>query len=223
MTRELRIPFQHPLSDDPILEVVSWARKSDLTADEQRIVKAIAVEALQRGTTRVADPFRELEEAGPAGGRRVVDRARQSLGMKTVSEEDADRDFEMRNAGLRPGRVDGKAPQQCPHCSAVSSTPEGALRPTHEKRWHCDRHRHLAEPGDLDPPEDLYPRMDFATMQLLPSQAEEERERREWEHRVEELHKRDEVKREERKRMAKLEAEWQAAHPPIFFQGVPPK
>jgi hypothetical protein len=224
VSREIRIPFQHPLSpDDPILDVVTWARKSDPDADEQRIVEAIAFKALERGTTRAADLLSELEEAGPIGRRRIVDEARKSAGLPTIGEVEAERAFEMRNAGLRPGRTDGKAPQQCPHSSAVSSTPEGALRPTHEKRWHRDRHRHLAEPGDLDPPDDLLPRIDFATMKLLPSKAVEEQERRQWEHTREELRKRDEAKRQEAERLRRLETEYEAAHPPVFFQGVPPQ
>jgi hypothetical protein len=143
--------------------------------------------------------------------------------MKTVGEEEADRAFEMRNAGLRPGRIDGKTVQQCPHCSAISSTPEGALRPTPEARWHRDRHRHLAEPGDLDPPEDLHPRMDFATMKLLPSRAEEAREAKEYEDRVRAIRERDKAKAAEAERLAKLEREWEEKNPPVLFGGPPAK
>jgi hypothetical protein len=219
---QIRVPFPEPIKPEhTITDVIDLIRKSPELDDEERdVARAIAFKAPERGTVRAAELVRELEGAG---ARTIVDEARTSIGLRTIAEEEADRDFEMRSAGLRPGRTDGKAVQQCPHCSAVSSTPEGALRPTHEKRWHCDRHRHLAEPGDLEPPDDLHPRIDFATMKLVPSKATEERERREWEHTREELRKRDEAKRQEGERLRKLEEEWQLAHPPVFFQGVPPQ
>jgi hypothetical protein len=110
-----------------------------------------------------------------------------------------------------------------PNCLTYPLSDQGVPVPSAAARWFCEQHEGLAEPGDLDPPEDLYPRIDFATMKLLPSKAVEEQERRQWEHHLEEQRKRDEAKRQDGERLRKLEEEWQLAHPPVFFQGVPPQ
>ena len=64
---------------------------------------------------------------------------------------------------------------------------------------------------------------DFATMQVRPAgrYAEELLEKQERE--IALLRERDRGRREEAERLAKLEREWQDAHPPVFFEGPRPK
>jgi hypothetical protein len=160
---EIRIPFPDPIEPESTIADVHDAirRSSELTDEDRDIGLAVADNALSRATTRAADLFKELE--GP-GARKIVDEARGSIGMRTVGEEEAERDFEMRTAGLRPGGVNGKVPQQCPHCSAdfkredgvrellgiyvfeVSLTPGPANRGTRIVSMKSERERRVRRP-----------------------------------------------------------------------------
>jgi hypothetical protein len=120
---EIRVAYQD--EGDQILDAIDAARKT-LDGDELRVAEQIVWHALeQRGVTRVGDLLEELETASPAVRRQIVDRARQSLGMKTLGAEEADREFERANANLPPGRdAEGKVFQGChapelPHLSAI--------------------------------------------------------------------------------------------------------
>jgi hypothetical protein len=125
------------------------------------------------------------------------------------------------NRNLRPGRdAEGKIFQGChaPNCHAVPFDDQGRPVPVAASRWFCGKHEDQAQAGDLDPPDDLRPRLDFATMRLLPGRAEEERERRDWEARIAAINERDKAKRDQAERMRAIaEARRANMKPPVGF------
>ena len=130
---EIRIPYQD--EGDQILDAIDAARKT-LDGDELRVTEQVVYDALSRGTTRVGGLLTELESAGSDGRRQLVDRARQSFGMKTVGEEEADAKFELENANLPPGRdAEGRCFQGCAaeNCNAYPMDEQGVPIPVPDR------------------------------------------------------------------------------------------
>jgi hypothetical protein len=150
VSREVRIPFQHPLSpDDPILEVVSWARKTQ-AGNELLVTEQIVRNALgRRGVTRVGELVAELESAGSGGRRRITDEAESKRAL-TLAQRD---DPPVRQRG--PERdYRGRAVQECAHdgCEVLSKDEvTRSIGAVAAKRWWCPKHEAEADPGDLDP------------------------------------------------------------------------
>jgi hypothetical protein len=221
---ELRIAYQD--EGDQILDAIDAARAT-LDGDELRVTEQLIRQALeQRSVTRVGDLLEELEQVGQTGRRRLVDEARTSLGMKTLDAEKADREFKRVTRTLvGSGRdADGRIFQVCAaeDCLVYPLSEQGVPIPVPDRRWWCDRHKDQADPDDHLPPEPKYV-LDFATMSPRAVGAERERLLEEDRERERKAAERTRLRREEGERLWKLEQEWQAAHPPIFFQGVPPK
>jgi hypothetical protein len=169
-------PFPDPLEpDDWIAEVHDAIRKSpELDDDERQVAQAIADKALERGTVRAAELVKELEGAD---AREIVDEARQSLGMNTIAEQEANEKFERENANLPPGRdAEGRCFQGCAaeNCHAYPRDEQGIPIPVADRIWWCDQHRDLAGEEDHLPPEVRYV-WDMATISLRAVGAERER------------------------------------------------
>ena len=159
MSREVRIPFQHPLSpDDPILDVVTAARKSpELTAEERQVAEAVAYQALRRGTVRVAELVEELESARAP---ELVDEARRAAGLPSLSEAAARRSLALAQRDDPPVRQQGpprdhrgEAVQECAHpdCTRLSvNEVTKVVGPVAARRWHCPKHESEAAEGDMD-------------------------------------------------------------------------
>jgi hypothetical protein len=158
---EVRIPLQHPLdSDDPILEVVSWARKTQ-AGDELRVTERIVRNALDRGVTRVGELVAELESAGSDGCRRIADEARRDAGLPSLSEAESKRALALAQRDDPPlwhqgppRDFRGRAVQECAHdgCEVLSKDEvTKSIGPVEAKRWWCPEHEAEADPGDLDP------------------------------------------------------------------------
>jgi hypothetical protein len=157
---EVPVPFPDPLDpDDLVVEVVDAARRSpDLTDEERDVAEAIAIRAMQRGTTEAAALAEELE--GP-DARRIVDEARESIGLPTF--EEIERKREIASAGRDdppthyhgpPRDFRGRAVQQCaaPGCQALSKDEAtGSVGPVAAKRFWCPAHEAEAPGGDMAP------------------------------------------------------------------------
>ncbi|HKH14942.1 MAG TPA: hypothetical protein VKA47_09840 [Solirubrobacterales bacterium] len=128
----------------------------------------------------------------------LVAKACNDLGLESPQDRRDRERFEAINRALpRP------APPVCAVCgeSPRDSTgmPDANVRAA--RRWHCDEHRHLAKPGDLDAP--LLPIT--PGMQLLPDPDELKRE----EQRDARIQREQASKREQRRLRAREEAEVQ--------------
>jgi hypothetical protein len=148
---EINLPYrsrQDPL-DIEALNAASERLEGDDRAVAERLIWAGMIDPKLQ---TVGDLWDRIEQASPEERRRIADEARSEAGLTTFTEIAENRRL-ARERRDDPPKLPTAGPtiQKCPDCEAVSSTPEGALRPTLEKRWHCDRHRHLAEDGDLDP------------------------------------------------------------------------
>ena len=170
--------FELPYRDeaDMTIEVVDVAREV-LEDDELRVVEQLAYDAMVRGVTTVGELLSEMEAAGPGGRRQIVDQARIACGLATLEDEAAHQRFLETNAAIRGTGRDSRA-RRSNSASIVPPSVRPRRAPCDRPRSaarHCDEHRPLAEEGDLDPPDDPMPRLDLATMQLLPSKAEEEK------------------------------------------------
>ena len=160
MSREVRIPFQRPLSSaDLVLEVVSWARKSpELSGEEREVAEAVAYQALKRGTVRATELEEELE--GPRAPE-LVDEARRAAGLPTLDEAEANRARTLAQRDDPPARqrgpqrdFRGEAVQECaaPGCTVLSKDPvTNSIGPVAARRWWCPVHESEAAEGDMDP------------------------------------------------------------------------
>jgi hypothetical protein len=217
--REIQIPHRH--RDDRVLDVVDCARELGMDGEDLAVTEAIAFDALERGLLRVGDLLDHVENLGPDDRRRLLDRARLGAGLKTVEATEGESRYEMANQALRPGRdADGKLFQPCasPGCVAYPND-QGIPTAVRDRIWWCDRHRDQAGPEDHLPPDDLHPRLDPATMRLLPSRAEEERMRREEARLAEARRERDEQRRRERAELARVEQRYRENARPINIAG----
>jgi hypothetical protein len=201
--------------------VISWARET-LDGDELRVTERLVRQALERCVTRVGDLLEELEQVGPTGRRRLVDQARQSLGMRTLGAEEADEAFKRNRATMPPSEGPGFQVCAAENCNVYPLSELGVPIEVADRVWWCARHKDQAGPEDHLPPEPKYA-WDMATMSLRAIGKERERLLEEDRERERKAAERTRLRREEGERLWKLEQEWQAAHPPIFFQGVPPK
>jgi HK97 family phage prohead protease len=145
--------------DDLVLEAIS-AAKQTMNENEARIVEVIATDALERGTTSIGELLDELEQLGVAGQRQLLDDARQQVGLDTTHEVERRREdaaFDRAWERLQPPPPPKWSPlQRCAECGAYPTTPEGAWVKVEVNRWWCDRHKHLAQPDDLQPYEPPY-------------------------------------------------------------------
>ncbi len=160
------------------IEVVDAAREV-LEGDDLRVVEQVAYDAMVRGKTKVGDLLGELEAAGPDGRRRIVDQARENLGMMSLADEEGHRAFEVANRALRmrPSYDEhGRRSVVCAeaNCNAWPQGEQGEPLPVADRVWWCDRHRHLAGPEDHLPPEPKY-EIDPHTFAVTAVGAEKER------------------------------------------------
>ena len=80
---EVRIPYRD--RDDLTVEVVDAARRR-WTAANSRWSEELALGALRRGVTSAGQLLDEIESADPAEQRQIVDKAREDVGLRSLSE-----------------------------------------------------------------------------------------------------------------------------------------
>jgi hypothetical protein len=155
---EIKLPFRS--EDDWTLEVIDAAREV-MDGDELEVTEQIAHDALASGSTKVGELLRELEAAGPAGRRRLLDEAREAVGLLSTTEIEQNQRIAKaaRDDPLRPNPPgplrdkNGRAVQKCaePDCKTLS--PGDGTRPTPvaARKWWCSAHLANAAEGDMDP------------------------------------------------------------------------
>jgi hypothetical protein len=214
---EVKVPFPDPLDpDDSIADVHDAIRKSpELDDDERRIADAIVYRALERGTTRAAQLVAELEGAG---AREIVDEARESIGMKTLGAEEADREFERVNAALPPSLGPRFMVCAAENCNVYPLNELGVPVEVPDRIWWCQRHQDQAGPDDHLPPEPKYV-IDPATMSLRAVGAERERLEEEDRERVRKAAEREQRRREESKALSEVRDRYAEVAKPINIGG----
>jgi hypothetical protein len=217
---EVRVPFPDPLKPEhTIADVHAAIRKTpELNDEERQVAEAIAYGALTRGTTQAAELDKELK--GP-DARRIVDEARESIGLRTIAAEEADRRWERVNANLPPGRdADGRIFQVCAaqNCNVWPMTEMGVPMKVADRVWWCDRHKDQAGPDDHLPPEVKYV-LDFATMSPRAVGAERERLLEEDRERERKAAERTRRRREEAKALREIEDRYVEQAKPINIGG----
>jgi hypothetical protein len=201
-----RIVFPDPIKPEhTVADIHAAIRKSpELNDGERQLAEAVLSQALGRGTTRAADLFEELKGNGR---RRIVDAARESIGMPTVDAEEADLEFKRVNRmHVGTGRdADGLAFMGCAaeNCHAYPLNEMGVPSRVPDRVWWCARHKDQAGPDDHLPPEPDY-FIDPATMALRAAPALQARLLKEDEERVRKAAEREQRRREEAKALAEV-------------------
>jgi hypothetical protein len=157
MAEPFRFPVRNP--DDPLEQVGDLTGEALTDPVEREVVREVALRLAADGAETIGDAVDALEQAGPAGRRRLVDEARVSLGMDTLADAETHARWKRGNDALRlrPSRdSQGRIMQLChaPGCRAYPTDESGMPRPSVAKRWWCSQHAHLAAAGDFDPPPD---------------------------------------------------------------------
>ncbi len=216
MSWAIQIPYRD--REGLIVDVIDCAREI-LNGEELQVTEALAFGALERGTVRVGALLDELEQASPAERRALADQAREAAGLLSFSQIEENQEVARATrwpppppSSGPPRDGDGRALQQCPHCAEISRSVDGAtIGPVREKRWHCEQHRHLAEPGDLEPWGEPM-RFDPMTGGLRMSEAAEAHYARVYERAVAEAAEQRRIKQEQRKREAEALAKVRERH-----------
>lgn len=201
MSWEIKIPFQS--RDQTISEALAAGVDQAIERGEDRDV---TTQILLNSSGTMGELIDHLGSLDAEGQRRVLDGARKAAGLEASEDIDSRERFQRHNRALPPGRdADGRQFVGCaePNCMARPLDEMGAPVPVTDRVWWCDRHKDQAGPDDHLPPDDLRPRFDPMTMQLLPSMAEEKRLK-------EEDRKREEAARERRERRERRRQESEA-------------
>ena len=167
----IRVPFRSP--DDDLADVAILA--NGLPDEDRRVTQHIALEARVAGDVTAEHLTARLDRMTPQQRRQVLDGERGLRRQERSVDIDRAAEDERRRAALPVGRDrQGRAYAVCCHegCRAVPVDHNGAITPTTAARWACEEHR---SEGDFDPPEDLLPEWDFATMSVKPNRVERER------------------------------------------------
>jgi hypothetical protein len=218
----IRVPYWS--RDDSLIDVAAEA--TNLPNEDRRVVQHLVLEAHVAGDDRVGHLLDRLSAMKRQERRQVLDDAREACGLERSEDIDSREAFEHRNRTLPRGRDRlGRCFQVChaEGCTVHPVGPSGEWIPHPAARWFCEAHRDQAEPGDLDPPDDLEPRINPATMQVLPSRAECERLEREQQRLREEDDRRNRARLAEAKAVASARERYAAEHPPEFPPGVMPR
>jgi hypothetical protein len=220
MSEPLRFPVRS--REDPLSALGDLAREALIDPTEREVVREVGLRLAADGAETVGDALDALEQAGPAGRRRLVDEARVAVGLPDIETERVHAQLKRANAALRPGRdSQGRSIQQCPApgCGAVSSGRGGLPEPVADRRWWCVEHRDQAAPGDLDP---IAPRY-IISPTGRPVAVGEERERfvREETRRLEEEAERTRQREAEEAAISAARERYEAENEGIDVMGVP--
>ena len=147
MSWQLRIPYRD--RDEPLDAGSIWALPKLLDSDEDaRVTRELLALVCVSGARTVGQVIDVVDSLDADDRRLFIDACRKSAGLRTATEIDARRAYELANAANQ-ARGNPMLPY-CAHCNAVPLTETGSLAETRAVRWHCPAHEHLAEPGDLE-------------------------------------------------------------------------
>jgi hypothetical protein len=217
---EIRIPFPDPLdADESVIAIIDAAKTLD--GEERLIVEQIVHDATARGTTEAADLLDQLESAGPAGRRQVLDKARVGIGLRTVEREEQHERFLSANAALEAARSFSEFPTCAAEgCMAIPLDPvTGGHARVRARRWWCPAHAGEAGPHDhLPPAARLSYSASGAVVDLAEREAEAERQRGE----AERQRRRREARQAERREEAAALRQYEEAYRERIRRETPP-
>ena len=144
---EINLPYRSPAA--PVAEIGELAHH--LPEAERDVTRHLALLlAGDHGARTVGDALRVVENSGPAE-RRALHLARTRVGLEDTHTVDAHQRVELAS---HAARVAATSPwQMCgePSCNVAPLNNLGAPIAVDVRRWWCERHRDLAQPGDLEP------------------------------------------------------------------------
>ncbi|HSD22972.1 MAG TPA: hypothetical protein VLB79_01460 [Solirubrobacterales bacterium] len=217
----MRFPVRNRDESFDLNRLTDYTREM-LTGDERRVVNRIGLDLVMRHgrIERFGDALDLLATAGPQGRRELVDRARTSLGMPTIGDEQFEAQAAATNRSLRWGPdAQGRRLAACAAegCNVWATNPNGSLRPVADRKWWCPSHKDRAGPEDHLPPEPRYVVKPSGGLKAVGEEAE--RLRREDEKRREEWERQQAAKDREAERLQRLEDEYRATlKPPAWMR-----
>jgi hypothetical protein len=213
MSWEIRIPYQD--RSQTIRDAIEAHVDQSLEGEDRAIAFQLFLTTEFKTLGELID---HVESLDGDGRRRLLNEKRAESGLDSIEDVEGHARFEAANRALRmgPSRDEqGRRFVGCaePSCNVWPQGPQGEPIAVLDRVWWCDRHKDQAGPDDQLPPDDLQPRIDLATMQLLPSKAEQERLIEEDRKREGAVREREKHRREESERLWKLEEEYRATLP----------
>ena len=207
---EIRVP--HRSRTDSIASVADCASET-MEGEERAVAQRLVFDALARGVTEVGELLDELEAAGPAGRRQLLDQARVNAGLRPTEREEQHREFERANAVIpsrsRPRDSRGRTAAVCsaPGCRAMAADPEhpGVIALTTARRWTCEKHRDQGDFSDWTPEPAFRYSRSGALIHVAEAEAEGERQRAAAESRRARYEARAAERREDAERLAAFE------------------
>ncbi len=139
-------------SRDAFVTEVAIAADEVLSGEDRIVTRQLAHDAIERGVLRVGALLDELEAAGQAGRRQILDRARERAGLEGATAREDRIKFEAAQEVARRRH----RPRPIPECPVCGRRPTGAggmpVAVSPVRRWHCPDHVDQAEPGDMEAP-----------------------------------------------------------------------
>ena len=151
MSWQLHVPCRG--RDDSLVEVGGFVRH--LEGEHRLVARELAMyAATELGMSTAGELLDHLEASGPAERRELLDHARSRAGLDDTETVDGIRRARMASDAGR-ARAAANSPWQLCHADGCNVQPMnslGAPMMVSARRWFCDQHRHLAQPGDMEPP-----------------------------------------------------------------------
>jgi hypothetical protein len=154
----IQIPYRH--RDDDIDEV-AFAARALPDADDRAVLTELVVSARLDGCRSAGDLLDRIAGATAVQRRRMLDDAREAIGLERSEDIDRRERFEMTQqmaARRSNGRdASGAADAGCAAegCNAMPLGSTGLPERVTDRLWWCPAHRHLAGPDDHLPPHDV--------------------------------------------------------------------
>lgn len=142
-----QIHIPHRSRDESLVDVASHCRK--LGQDDARVMRQIVFSAqIDRGLTSAGELIDHLNAMEPGERRALLDQAREECGFEAIATVEA----RERESTVTLRTISGGGFPECAvdGCNAAPTRLGGFYVPD-VRRWHCEAHEHLAQPGDLEP------------------------------------------------------------------------
>jgi hypothetical protein len=176
--------------------------------EERRVAAQILLDSVADPNVRtVGDLLDRVEAATPDQRRAMLDGARRRAGLATTGRIEAMEAFEAASSRSSAGARSEYPICAAPECRSFPVNDIGAHARTNVRRWWCAAHKHLAEPGDMEPRTSGVRYSSSGALEFADEvEAEGQRARVEAESRRRQREVREAQRREEGERLAELEA-----------------
>jgi hypothetical protein len=131
-----------------------------LGEEDRAVTRHLVLRALLEGDKTTGDLLDRLEAADPTERRELLDDAREAAGLERSEDIDAREAFEARpvvgGSSLDGPYDQGGRLQGCAACGAIPMhATTGLPIVVADRKYWCPEHKHLAEPDDHLPPDDV--------------------------------------------------------------------